>query len=93
MNIAIDPTTLRRKKDQRRSLILNVRATGEDAELFAMLEQRFPHLSHSQLVRDSIRVATFLLLMKQQGKSVPVTLGKDTQEVLDYLGVFDGSLE
>lgn len=86
---SIDPESLTKKRPPAESLHLNVRVSGDDVQIFEHLRSRTPSVSDSLRVRDSVRVAVFLLAMKETGK--PVTCfdasGREV-DVLDHLGVF-----
>lgn len=53
-----------RKPDTAPALHLNVRLTRDDAKIYQGLQQHTPGLTDSQRVKDSLRLATYLVVKK-----------------------------
>lgn len=79
----VDPESLRKPRPSKKALHLNVRMVREDAQIFELLCKRTPRITDSQRIRDSARVAAFLIAMRDDGKPIEI----HGQDLLEYLGV------
>lgn len=87
--LAIDPVLLTKRRLPVDSLHLNLRLTGESAQIYRYLEKCTPGITDSLRIRDCIRVAAFLIAMKEKGVPIPLTHEGGTREdLLEYVGAF-----
>lgn len=88
MSTTIDPE-LFVKRPTAPPVHLNVRITGEDADIYNKLSARTKGVKESARVRDSLRLALFILALRENGSPVMCApAGGQSVEVLEYLGVF-----
>lgn len=67
---------------------LNLRLTGEAAEIYRYLEKQTPSITDSLRIRDCVRIAAFLCAKKQQNDAVTVAIDGKTEDLLNYIGAF-----
>jgi len=84
----IDPTQLTKRKLPSESLHLNLRLTGESAQIYRYLEGQTPVITDSLRIRDCIRIAAFLCAMKQKDQPVLVDVDGSQQDLLEHIGAF-----
>lgn len=84
-NLALD---MLRRRPTPPSIHLNVRISGEDADIYRQLSERTAKIKDSDRVRDAVRVALFLMAMREAGQPVMCRPAGKSVEVLDYLEVF-----
>lgn len=85
---SLDPSLLTKRKQPVESLHLNLRLTGESAQIYKYLEKQAPAITDSLRIRDCIRVAAFLCAMKQKNDPVTVLIDGKTEDLLDHIGAF-----
>lgn len=84
----IDPTQLTKRKLPSEALHLNLRLTGESAQIYRYLESQTPVITDSLRIRDCIRIAAFLWAMKQKDQPVLVDVDGSRQDLLEHIGAF-----
>lgn len=84
----IEPALLTKRKMPIDAMHLNLRLSGESAQIYRYLEKWTPGITDSLRLRDCIRVAAFLIAMKERG--TPVLLGAENanEEILEHIGAF-----
>jgi hypothetical protein len=81
--------TLIRRKPQVDALHLNLRLTGDNADIYSYLQKRTPSITDSLRIRDCIRLAAFLMAMKDKETPILVTTPDGSEkEILEFIGAF-----
>lgn len=84
----LDPNQLTKRRVPVESMHLNLRLTGEAAEIYRYLEKQTPSITDSLRIRDCVRIAAFLCAKKQQNDAVTVAIDGKTEDLLNYIGAF-----
>lgn len=86
---SIDPAQLTKRRLPIDSMHLNLRLAGESAQIYGYLEKCTPGITDSLRIRDCIRIAAFLIGMKEKGEPVLFPRGNDPDEdLLEHIGAF-----
>lgn len=84
----LDPSQLTKRRIPVESMHLNLRLTGEAAEIYRYLEKQTPSITDSLRIRDCVRIAAFLCAKKQQNEAVTVAIDGKAEDLLEYIGAF-----
>lgn len=84
----LDPNQLTKRRVPVESMHLNLRLTGEAAEIYRYLEKQTPSITDSLRIRDCVRIAAFLCAKKQQNEAVTVAIDGKSEDLLNYIGAF-----
>lgn len=76
------------KRQPKNEYHVNVRMTGEEAFVFEQLRHLSRTMPDSERIRDAVRVAAFILLLKKKGTPVKAVIDGKEVDLLDYLGVY-----
>jgi len=82
------PSQLTKRRIPVESMHLNLRLTGEAAEIYRYLEKQTPSITDSLRIRDCVRIAAFLCAKKQQNEAVTVAIDGKAEDLLEYIGAF-----
>jgi hypothetical protein len=86
---AVDPNQFAKKRADIQPLHLNLRLVGESAQIYQYLESCTPDITDSLRIRDCIRLAAFLIAMKERNTAVSVvTDGGAREDLLEHVGAF-----
>jgi hypothetical protein len=86
---SLDPSLLTKRPLLIDSMHLNLRLSGESAHFYRYLEKHTPAITDSLRIRDCVRIAAFLVAMKQDRRTVLLTHEDgSTEDLLDHIGAF-----